>query len=96
MNSIHREMRTHTLWSSILSLLLMWSFALRVERTWRTLKYEWLFLKDYHEFDELEQSLNEFVYYFNRKRIHQSLDYQTPDEVYKQGTFPNVNNEKVA
>ena len=68
----------------------------RVERTWRTLKYEWLFLKDYHEFDELEQSLNEFVYYFNRKRIHQSLDYQTPDEVYKQGTFPNINNEKVA
>ena len=53
-------------------------------------------LKDYHEFDELEQSLNEFVYYFNHKRIHQSLDYQTPDEVYKQGTFPNINNEKVA
>ena len=68
----------------------------RVERTWRTLKYEWLFLKDYHEFDELEQSLNEFVCYFNHKRIHQSLDYQTPDEVYKQGTFPNINNEKVA
>ena len=75
---------------------IMRNFALFVERTWRTLKYEWLFLKDYHEFDELEQSLNEFVYYFNRKRIHQSLDYQTPDEVYKQGTFPNINNEKVA
>ena len=75
---------------------IMRSFALFVERTWRTLKYEWLFLKDYHEFDELEQSLNEFVYYFNHKRIHQSLDYQTPDEVYKQGTFPNINNEKVA
>ena len=68
----------------------------RVERTWRTLKYEWLFLKDYHEFDELEQSLNEFVYYFNHERIYQSLDHQTPDEVYKQGTFPNINNEKVA
>lgn len=53
-------------------------FTLRVERTWRTLKYEWLFLKDYHEFDELEQSLNEFVYYFNHKRIHQSLDYHAP------------------
>ena len=75
---------------------IMRNFALYVERTWRTLKYEWLFLKDYHEFDELEQSLNEFVYYFNHKRIHQSLDYQTPDEVYKQGTFPNINNEKVA
>ena len=68
----------------------------KVERTWRTLKYEWLFLKDYHEFDELEQSLNEFVYCFNHKRIHQILDYQTPDEVYKQDTFLNINNEKVA
>ena len=76
--------------------LLMRNFTLRVERTWRTLKYEWVFLRDYHEFDELEQSLNEFVYYFNHERIHQSLDYQTPDEVYKQGTFPNINNEKVA
>lgn len=56
----------------------MRNFTLRVERTWRTLKYEWLFLKDYHEFDELEQSLNEFVYYFNHKRIHQSLDYHAP------------------
>ena len=68
----------------------------RVERTWRTLKYEWVFLRDYHEFNQLQQSLNEFVYYFNHERIHQSLDYQTPDEVYKQGTFPNINIEEVA
>lgn len=68
----------------------------RVERTWRTLKYEWVFLRDYHEFDQLQQSLNEFVYYFNHERIHQSLDYQTPDEVYELGTFPNINIEEVA
>ena len=68
----------------------------RVERTWRTLKYEWVFLRDYHEFDQLQQSLNEFVYYFNHDRIHQSLDYKTPDEVYTMGTFPNINNKEVA
>ena len=58
--------------------LLMRNFKLRVERTWMTLKYEWVFLRDFHEFDELEQSLNEFVYYFESKRIHQSLDYHAP------------------
>ena len=68
----------------------------RALRTWRNLKYEWLFLRDYHEFDELEQSLNEFVYYFESKRIHQSLDYHAPDEVYKQGTFPNIKENEVA
>ena len=62
----------------------MRNFTLRVERTWRTLKYEWVFLRDYHEFNRLQQSLNEFVYYFNHESIYQSLDHQTPDEVYKQ------------
>ena len=64
----------------------------RDERIWRTLKYEWV----YHEFDQLQQSLNEFVFYFNHKRIHQSLDYHAPDELYKQGTFHNTNIEEVA
>ena len=74
----------------------MRKFTLRVEHTWRTLKYEWVFLRDYHEFNQLRQSLNEFVYYFNHERIYQSLDHQTPDEVYKQGTFLNINIEEVA
>ena len=62
-----------------------------VERTWRTLKYEWVFLKDYRFLEDLERGLSEFVGFFNSKRIHQSLDYKTPEEVYKEGTFPNVN-----
>ena len=41
-------------------------------------------------------STRPFVYYFNHERIHQSLDYQTPDEVFKQGTFPDINLEEVA
>ncbi len=58
-----------------------------VERTWRTLKYEWVFLRDYRTYDQLEKSLGESVEYFNAKRIHQSLDYRTPNEVYGMGTF---------
>ena len=76
--------------------LLMRSFALIVERTWRTLKYEWVFLRDYQDYDQLERGLQEFVDFFNHERIHQGLDYQTPDEVYEQGTFPKIKENEVA
>ena len=61
-----------------------------VERTWRTLKYEWIFLRDYGSEKELRRSLAEFVSFFNSERIHQSLEYKTPDEVYNAGTFADV------
>ena len=76
---------------------IMRSFALFVERTWRTLKYEWVFLREYGSIEELEGSLGEFVEFFNSRRIHQGLDYMTPDEVYRQGTSPDAEEEtKVA
>lgn len=46
--------------------------------------------------EELRKGLGEFVKFFNEERIHQSLDYQTPDEVYIQGTFPMYEEEKKA
>lgn len=64
-----------------------------VERTWRTLKYEWVFLKGYKTKDELEEGLDEFVEFFNGKRLHEGLGYQTPNEVYKAGCFPNISND---
>ncbi len=67
-----------------------------VERTWRTLKYEWVFLRDYESYEQLELSLAEFVAFFNKERIHQSLDYKTPEEVYKEGTFQITDNTMVA
>ena len=76
--------------------LLMRNFTLIVERTWRTLKYEWVFLRDYQDYDQLERGLQEFVDFFNHKWIHQVLDYQIPDEVYEQGTFPNIKENEVA
>lgn len=63
-----------------------------VERTWRTLKYEWVFLKDYRTKDEMEEGLGEFVEYFNEKRLHEGLGYQTPNEVYEAGCFPDIIN----
>ena len=60
-----------------------------VERTWRTLKYEWIFLRDYSSAEELRKSLGEFVKFFNSERIHQGLGYKTPDEVYEAGLITN-------
>ena len=59
-----------------------------VERTWRTMKYECIFLHDYHTMTELSDGLDAFIEFFNNERLHQSLAYQTPDEVYEQGCFP--------
>ena len=69
-----------------------------VERTWRTLKYEWIFLRDYQEYETLERGLEEFVSFFNHERIHQGLEYRTPDEVYEEGSFSYIakDNNKVA
>ena len=57
-----------------------------VERTWRTLKYEWIFLRDYSSAEELRKSLGQFVKFFNSERIHQGLEYKTPDEFYEEGS----------
>lgn len=65
-----------------------------VERTWKTLKYECIFLHDYLTMTELSNGLDTFIEFFNNKRLHQSLDYQTPNEVYEQGCFPVRESDK--
>jgi len=52
------------------------------------MKYECIFLHDYHTMTELSDGLDAFIEFFNNERLHQSLAYQTPDEVYEQGCFP--------
>lgn len=52
------------------------------ERLWRTVKYEEVYLKDYENVLEARQELGRFFVWYNDKRIHQNLDYQTPAEVY--------------
>ena len=56
-----------------------------VERLWRTVKYEHLYVMGYETVPELERGLKEFLRYYNRERMHQGLNYQTPANVYKAG-----------
>lgn len=53
-----------------------------VERLWRTVKYEELYLRGYETVPELGQRLEGYFGFYNEERLHQSLDYQTPAQVY--------------
>jgi putative transposase len=56
-----------------------------VERLWRTVKYEEVYLKEYCGGHDLIKSLRQYFDYYNNRRPHSSLDYRTPAEVYRQG-----------
>jgi len=53
-----------------------------VERLWRTVKYENIYLMDYATVPALTAGLREYFRFYNQERPHQSLDYRTPAEVY--------------
>jgi len=56
-----------------------------VERLWRSLKYEDVYLRCYTGVLELIKGLTEYFLFYNTERPHQALDYCTPDEVYRTG-----------
>jgi putative transposase len=56
-----------------------------VERLWRSVKYEDIYIKDYERVSELELGLEAYFQYYDEERPHQSLDYRTPGEVYRAG-----------
>lgn len=53
-----------------------------VERLWRSVKYEEVYLKDYTSVREARQGLGEYFMFYNHKRLHQALGYQTPATIY--------------
>lgn len=53
-----------------------------VERLWRTVKYEEVYLKDYQTVREAECNLRDYFRFYNQERLHQALDYRTPATVY--------------
>jgi putative transposase len=53
-----------------------------VERLWRTVKYEDIYLRDYSTLTDLTLGLAQYFSYYNSERPHQALDYQTPHQVY--------------
>ena len=56
-----------------------------VERLWRSVKYENVYINGYLNIPEARCGLGKYFELYNTKRFHQSLDYKTPVEVYKGG-----------
>ncbi len=53
-----------------------------IERLWRSVKYEEVYLHEYETVAEAVSGLNRYFSFYNDERLHQALDYQTPAEVY--------------
>jgi putative transposase len=62
-----------------------WLDNVFVERLWRTVKYEDIYLWRYEAVPELRQGLGRYFPYYNEARPHQSLEYRTPASVYRAG-----------
>ena len=55
-----------------------------IERLWRSVKYEEVYLCDYADGWEAQERLASYFQFYCEQRIHQSLDYRTPASVYRQ------------
>jgi transposase InsO family protein len=59
-----------------------WIDNVSIERLWRSVKYEEVYLHAYRDGREAQRSLRAYFETYNRRRLHQALDYRTPNEVY--------------
>jgi putative transposase len=59
-----------------------WMDNVFIERLWKNVKYEEVYLKGYRSIAEARRELGIYFQFYNRRRWHQGLDNRTPDEVY--------------
>lgn len=55
-----------------------------VERLWRSVKYEDVYVRGYERVPELAAGLGRYFPFYNEERLHQALDYRTPGQVYRE------------
>jgi transposase InsO family protein len=55
-----------------------------VERLWRSLKYEDVYLKAYQDVGEARRSIAAYFEFYNYERLHQALGYRTPRQVFEE------------
>ena len=60
-----------------------------IERLWRTVKYEEVYLKEYAHYYDALSSIGEYIKYYNEERCHSSLGNRTPKKVYLDGKKRN-------
>lgn len=65
-----------------------WADNVYIERLWRTIKYESVFLHSFDTVDQARLTLGKFIKFYNEKRFHQALNYHTPDAIYELERVP--------
>ena len=65
-----------------------WIDNVFIERLWRSVKYENIYLRAYETGTQLRRGLTEYFDFYNGRRIHEALGYATPDEAYFAGLAP--------
>lgn len=55
-----------------------------IERFWRSIKYEEVYLNEYKNIKELQKAIAKYIDSYNKKRLHSAIGYKTPNEVYYQ------------
>jgi len=66
-----------------------------IERLWRTVKYEEVYLKAYQDGREARGSLGQYFHFYNNERPHQALGYKTPAEVFVSTPIEDTNVDMV-
>ncbi len=61
-----------------------WADNIFIERFWRSLKYESLYLHSFETVVEARKAFCEYINFYNQRRPHQALNYKTPDSVYNE------------
>ena len=66
---------------------LILSLSKDIERLWRSLKHEDIYLKGYGDGREAKAGIGEWIGFYNETRPHQALGYRTPMAVWRQGSI---------
>ena len=62
-----------------------WMDNVFIERLWRSLKHEDVYLRGYADGCEARAGIGEWIAFYNERRLHQALDYRTPMAILRQG-----------
>ena len=67
-----------------------WMDNVFIERVWRSLKYEDVYLKGYADGREAKAGIGAYFAFYNEQRLHQALGYRTPMAVWRDGAPPRA------
>ena len=69
---------------------LWWKMSVAIERFWRSIKYEDIYLNSYQTIKEARNGIKDYIEIYNKERLHSSIEYLTPNEAYYKG----INNKQ--